>query len=340
MTLTAADVSSLPRICQGVGRGGYNDRAKDRHLLWRHLITAQLINGRAISEQVLAEAAKDTALLKAQHGVTPGLAAVLVGDDPASEVYVRNKTTACRRTGIFTETFVLSKSTTEDEVVKLVEELNAEDDFHGILVQLPLPPGVRQNVIIQTMSPEKDVDGLHPSSLGRMVLGMPGFLPATPLAIQEMLLRSGYDLDGKHVVVCGRSDLVGKPLSLLLARKVRGSNATVTLCHTGTRNLADYTRSADILVAAIGSPELITGDMVKDGVIVIDVGINRVQEPSSRHGFRLVGDVHFETVSAKAAAITPVPGGVGPMTVAMLIANTVRAAKMHQDRPTRTNVVP
>lgn len=296
------------------------------------LITAQLINGRAISEQILAEAADDAALLKRLHGVTPGLAAVLVGDDPASEVYVRNKTTACHRTGIFTETFSLHSSTPEEEVVKLVEELNTEEDFHGILVQLPLPPGVRSSVVIQTMSPSKDVDGLHPFSLGQMVLGLPCFLPATPLAIQEMLLRSGYPPDGKHVVVCGRSDLVGKPLSLLLGRKTRDANATVTLCHTGTQDLAAYTRSADILVAAIGSPEVITGDMVKQGAVVIDVGINRVQEPWTKRGYRLVGDVHFESVSPKAAAITPVPGGVGPVTVAMLIVNTIRAARMWAEK--------
>ena len=295
-------------------------------------ITAQLINGRTISEQILAEAANDSALLKRVHGVTPGLAAVLVGDDPASEVYVRNKTTACHRAGIFTETFALHRSTTEEEVVKLVEELNAEDYFHGILVQLPLPPGVRSSVVIQTMSPSKDVDGLHPFSLGQMVLGLSGFLPATPLAIQEMLLRSGRPPDGKHVVVCGRSDLVGKPLSLLLARKTRDANATVTLCHTGTHDLAAYTRSADILVAAIGSPEIITGDMVKESAVVIDVGINRVQEPQTKRGYRLVGDVHYESVSQKAAAITPVPGGVGPVTVAMLIVNTIKAARMWAEK--------
>ena len=255
-----------------------------------------------------------------------------MGDDLASAIYVHQKTEACRRTGIFTETFALHKSTTEAEVVRLVQELNAEDDFHGILVQLPVPPGVRAHVVIQTMSPEKDVDGLHPFSLGQLILGLPGFLPATPLGIQEMLLRSGYNPDGKHVVVCGRSDLVGKPLSLLLSRKTRGANATVTLCHTGTRNLADYTLSADILVAAIGSPEVITGDMVKEGAVVIDVGISRVQQPWTKRGYRLVGDVHFESVRQKAAAITPVPGGVGPVTVAILIANTVRAAKMRLEK--------
>jgi methylenetetrahydrofolate dehydrogenase (NADP+)/methenyltetrahydrofolate cyclohydrolase len=298
--------------------------------------SAELINGRAISEEILAEAAAEAARLERERGVTPGLAAVLVGDDPASQVYVKNKTSACERAGVFTETFALHKSTTEDEVIRLVQELNGEEVFHGILVQLPLPPGVRPNVVIQTMSPAKDVDGLHPFSLGQMVLGMPGFLPATPLGIQEMLLRSGYEIEGKHVVVCGRSDLVGKPLSLLLARKARGANATVTLCHTGTRNLADLTRSADILVAAVGSPEVITGDMVKQGAVVIDVGINRVQDATVKRGYRLVGDVHFDSVSPRAAAITPVPGGVGPVTVATLIANTVKAARLASERPART----
>ena len=263
----------------------------------------------------------------------PGLAAVLVGNDPASEVYVRNKSKACQQVGMFTETYNLPATASEAEVLALVARLNRDDRFDGILVQLPLPPQVRAEVVYRTVAEEKDVDGLNPASLGRLVLGLPGFVPATPYGIQQMLVRSGHDPAGKHVVICGRSDLVGKPLALLLMQKAQGSNATVTVCHTGTPNLASYTRQADILVAAIGSPEFITGDMLKDGVVVVDVGINRVNDPKTKRGYRLVGDVEFQSASQRASAITPVPGGVGPVTIAMLIANTVPAAQRRRLAP-------
>lgn len=290
-------------------------------------MTAAIIDGKRIAEEVVADAAKRVEQLKARAGVTPGLAAVLVGDDPASHVYVRNKTRQCGNAGLFAETFFLDKATAETAVVDLVLRLNQDQRFHGILVQLPLPAHISEARVLNAISPVKDADGLHPASLGMLASGQPGFVPATPAGIQELLLRTGNDPAGKHVVICGRSNLVSKPLALLLVQKAQGANATVTICHTRTRDIASHTSRADILVVATGKPQWVTADMVKDGAVVIDVGTNRVADPTRKSGSRLVGDVDFEGVSEKASAITPVPGGVGPMTVAMLVVNTVRAAE-------------
>jgi methylenetetrahydrofolate dehydrogenase (NADP+)/methenyltetrahydrofolate cyclohydrolase len=252
----------------------------------------------------------------------------LVGDDPGSEIYVRNKRRACDEAGLFSETFSLPDSTSQDQVLNLLNRLNGDERFHGILVQLPLPPSIDSRRIIEALDPGKDVDCLHPFNVGKLSQGRPDFLPGTPAGIQQLLLRNGYDPAGCHVVICGRSDIVGKPLASLLMQRQDGANATVTVCHTQTRDLAGMTRQADILVAAMGRPRAITADMVKDGAVVIDVGINRVEDPSRRRGYRLEGDVEFEAVAEKAEAITPVPGGVGPMTVAMLLVNTLTAARL------------
>ena len=290
-------------------------------------MSANIIDGARIAREVRAEVAAGVGELKARSGVTPGLAAVLVGGDAASAVYVRNKGRACDEAGIDSETFHLSQETSPDELQELIDRLNADGRFHGILVQLPLPPQIDEQRVIAALRPEKDVDGLHPFNVGRLVEGSPVFVPATPAGIQQLLLRSGYDPGGQHVVVCGRSNIVGKPVSILLMQKAAGANATVTVCHTGTRDIADITRTADILVVAAGRPAAITAEMVKPGVVVIDVGINRVDDASSQRGYRLVGDVDFEGVCEVAEAITPVPGGVGPMTIAMLLQNTLTAAR-------------
>ena len=288
---------------------------------------ADLIDGKAIAEAVREEVASGVSEMKEKHGVVPGLAAVLVGDDPASAVYVRNKEKAAAGAGIKGEVFRLTEEASQEELLELVRRLNADETFHGILVQLPLPSQIDEDTVIEAISPDKDVDGLHPVNMGRLVAGRPRFVPATPAGIQEMLLRSDNSPEGKHVVVCGRSNIVGKPVANLLMQRRSGANATVTVCHTRTRNLADITRQADILIAAMGHPRSITADMVSEGVVVIDVGINRVDAPERKRGYRLVGDVDFDPVSEKAAAITPVPGGVGPMTIAMLLRSTLKAAR-------------
>jgi methylenetetrahydrofolate dehydrogenase (NADP+)/methenyltetrahydrofolate cyclohydrolase len=290
-------------------------------------VSALIINGTEIAQEIRSEVAQGVSDLKAQHGVVPGLAVVLVGDDPASAVYVRNKGRACEETGIYSETVRLPQSTTQDELLETVISLNRDDRFHGVLVQLPLPPQIDERAIILSLDPDKDVDGLHPVNVGRLVAGALAFVPCTPGGVQQLLLRTGNPPEGKHLVVCGRSEIVGKPLAILMMQKRDGANATVTVCHTGTKDLAQVTRSADILVAAMGRARAITADMVKEGVVVIDVGINRVEDSTRQRGYRLEGDVDFEEVSKKAAAITPVPGGVGPMTVAMLLTNTLRAAQ-------------
>ena len=260
--------------------------------------------------------------------VPPGLAAVLVGDDPASAVYVRNKARACNDAGIFSETFNVAATSTQDDLHVLIDRLNADSRFHGILLQLPLPNHLNEAEAIECIDPTKDVDGLHPISQGRMLQGEPTFLPCTPAGVQQVLVRSGYDPAGQHVVIVGRSNIVGKPLAALLMQRNSGGNATVTVCHTRTRDLPDVTRQADILVAAMGVPGAIGAEMVRPRAVVIDVGINRVDDASRRRGYRLVGDVQFDAVAAKAEAITPVPGGIGPMTVAMLISNTLHAARV------------
>lgn len=286
-----------------------------------------ILDGRALAQTIQTEVTAGVAALQQQHAVTPGLAALLVGDNPASAVYVRNKSRACAAAGIYSQTFHQPAETTQSDLLTLVHQLNQDDRFHGILVQLPLPPHLDETALIATLDPRKDVDGLHPFNLGKLEQGEPLFIPATPAGVQQILLRSGYDPAGRHIVICGRSNIVGKPLALLLMQRQPGANATVTVAHTQTADLPALTRQADILIAAIGRPQAITAAMVKDGAVVIDVGINRVDDPTRRNGYRLVGDVDFAPVAEKAAAITPVPGGVGPMTIAMLLVNTLTAAQ-------------
>ena len=295
-------------------------------------MTAEIINGKEIASEVRNEVAKKVQLIKNINELTPGLAAVLVGDDPASQVYVRNKGRACDEVGIYNETFRLEQSATQLELISLIEKLNVDPKFDGILVQLPLPSHINEKEVIMRLEPSKDVDGLHPYNVGKLLEGSPLFVPATPFGVQTMLLRSGYDPSGKHVVIVGRSQIVGKPLAALLMQKEAGANATVTLCHTGTPDIAVFTRTADILVAAIGRPNSITENMVSANTIVIDVGINRIPDASTKSGMRLVGDVDFEAVSRKVKAISPVPRGVGPMTIAMLLANTLKAAENHNNK--------
>lgn len=282
-------------------------------------MVAQLIDGKAVAAQIYEELRPKVEELQ-KRGLRPGLAVVLVGDDPASQAYVRNKERACEKLGIRSFRHHLPAETGEEEVLSLLETLNADPQVHGILVQLPLPAHIPEREVLYRVAPQKDVDGFHPYNLGRLMIGDPLFLPCTPRGIQELLLRYRIEIEGKHVVIVGRSNIVGKPLAMMLVQKARGANATVSLCHTKTANLAEHTKRADILVVACGSPRAITGDMVKEGVVVIDVGINRVGE-------KLVGDVDFKSVAEKASYITPVPGGVGPMTVAMLMVNTVHAAE-------------
>jgi methylenetetrahydrofolate dehydrogenase (NADP+)/methenyltetrahydrofolate cyclohydrolase len=287
---------------------------------------AMIIDGQVIATEVRRELEGRVAALKAR-GVTPGLAAVLVGDNPASISYVRGKAKACAEVGIYAETVRLPATITEEALLGTIADLNADPRFHGIIVQLPLPSHLDGDRATRAVAPEKDADGLHPLNLGLLMRGEGVLLPATPSGVQQLLVRSGHDPAGKHVVIAGRSNLVGKPLANILMQKAPGANATVTVCHTGTPDLAAVTRQADILVAAMGRPRAITADMVRPGAVVIDVGINRVDDPTRRTGYRLVGDVDFEAVAAVAGAITPVPGGVGPMTVAMLLVNTVTAAE-------------
>ncbi len=294
-------------------------------------MTAHVLNGNEIAAGLRAEVAAGVAELRSNAGITPGLAAVLVGDDPASAVYVRNKGRACGEAGVFSEIFHLPSDTSQPDLLALVDGLNADLRFHGILVQLPLPDHLEEAAVIERVDPRKDVDGLHPISQGRMLQGEPAFLPCTPSGVQQVLLRSGYDPAGQHVVIVGRSNIVGKPLAALLMQRATGGNATVTVCHRQTRDLPDITRQADILVAAMGVPRAIGAEMVRDGAVVIDVGINRVDDATRRRGYRLVGDVDYEPVAAKAEAITPVPGGIGPMTIAVLLSNTLEAARRRPD---------
>jgi methylenetetrahydrofolate dehydrogenase (NADP+)/methenyltetrahydrofolate cyclohydrolase len=290
-------------------------------------LTARIIDGKAIAAEIRAEVAERVRRLKAERGVMPAQAFVLVGDNPASISYVRGKGQACEEAGILSQTIHLPESTSEAELLGLIAGLNADSKVHGFIVQLPLPPQIDEQRATAAIAPEKDVDGLHPMNVGRLFKGDPYLLPCTPAGVVEMLIRSGYPPDGRHVVICGRSNLVGRPLAAILIQKRKGANATVTICHTATRDLAYHTRQADILVAAMGRAKAITADMVRGGTVVIDVGINRVEDASRKAGYRLVGDVDFEAVAEKAAAISPVPGGVGPMTVAMLLTNTVKAAE-------------
>ena len=291
-------------------------------------MTAKILDGKALAEDIRAEVAASVTEIQLNHGVTPGLAAVLVGDDPASAIYVRNKRRACDEVGMVSDTILLAADSTTEKVLETVADLNKDPRFHGILIQLPLPPQIDELAIIESIDPDKDVDGLHPFNVGKLVQGRADFVPGTPAGIQQILMRNGHDPAGANVVICGRSDIVGKPMALLLMQRGDGANATVTVCHTRTKNMTEITRHADILVTAIGRPNAITADMVKEGAIVIDVGINRVVDASRKSGYRLDGDVDFAEVSKKASSITPVPGGVGPMTIAMLLVNTLTATRI------------
>jgi methylenetetrahydrofolate dehydrogenase (NADP+)/methenyltetrahydrofolate cyclohydrolase len=288
---------------------------------------AQLIEGRAVAEKVYEELRGEIAELR-NRGVTPGLAVVLVGDDPASRAYVRSKDKMCRELGLHSVKLELPASTTQDELLARVEELNRDPAVHGILVQSPPPKHIDEGAIVRALDPAKDVDGFHPANVAKLALGDgSGFVPCTPLGCQRLLVESGTQISGAHVVVLGRSMIVGKPMAMLLMQKGKQADATVTVVHSRTRNMQAITRSADIIIAAIGQAQFVKADHVRDGAVVIDVGINRVDDASAQRGYRLVGDVAFDEVSPKAAAITPVPGGVGPMTIAMLMANTVKACR-------------
>ncbi len=288
---------------------------------------ARLIDGAAIGNAIRAELAAEIAAL-GRRGVTPGLAAVLVGDNPASHTYVRMKGKACDEAGLYHETFELPVRTTEPELLALVDRLNADPRIHGILVQLPLPSQIDARRVLHRVDPRKDVDGFHPENVGKVALGAPtGFRPATPYGVQQLLVRSGIETQGSHAVVVGRSTVVGRPMASLLLQDGAGGNATVTVCHSRTRDIGSVTRLADILIVAMGKPEFVTGDMVKPGATVIDVGTSRVDDPTHKKGYRLVGDVNFAEARQVAGAITPVPGGVGPMTITMLLYNTVQAAR-------------
>jgi methylenetetrahydrofolate dehydrogenase (NADP+)/methenyltetrahydrofolate cyclohydrolase len=292
---------------------------------------AQIIDGNRIAAQIKAEL-KERLLQLHMSGHTPGLAVVLVGDDPASKVYVNMKAKECRELGLHSNQQNLPSTITEEELLKNLDYLQADPKVHGILVQMPLPDHISETKVMERIDPDKDVDGFHPVNVGRMLMGAPGMLPCTPHGIQELLVRSGNPPDGKNVVVVGRSNIVGKPVAAILMQKAKGANATVTICHSGTKDLGSMTRQGDILISAMGRPQFIKADMVKDGAVVIDVGISRVDDAKSEKGYRLVGDVDFEAVSKKAKAITPVPGGVGPMTRAMLMVNTIRAAEIAVER--------
>ncbi|MCH7992009.1 MAG: bifunctional methylenetetrahydrofolate dehydrogenase/methenyltetrahydrofolate cyclohydrolase FolD [Gemmatimonadetes bacterium] len=292
-------------------------------------MSAQIISGREIADEIRAELSERVAALKADSGVIPGLATVLVGEDPASQMYVGMKNKAAAAMGIESKQITLPADTSEAELLGIVGGLNADPRVHGILVQLPLPDGIDEGKVIEAIDPSKDVDGFHPISVGRLATDSGDFFaPCTPAGVVEMLLRSGHDPDGQHVVIVGRSNIVGRPLASLLLRKAPGGNATVTVTHSRTPDLGAVTRTADILVVAMGRPEMITAEMVSPGTVVIDVGTNRVDDPSRERGYRVCGDVLFDEVKEVAAAISPVPGGVGPMTITMLLANTVKSAAL------------
>jgi methylenetetrahydrofolate dehydrogenase (NADP+)/methenyltetrahydrofolate cyclohydrolase len=289
-------------------------------------LTAQIISGTQIAAEIRGELKQRVAKLK-EKGVIPALAVVLVGEDPASISYVTAKAKGAEEIGMLEETIRLPADTAEDKVLQIVDKLNKDPKFHGLLVQLPVPKHIDTDKIINFISPEKDVDGFHPVNVGKLFRGEPCPLPCTAHGVQQLLVRSGHNPDGKYVVICGRSNIVGKPLAGILMQKKKGANATVTVCHTGTKDIGKYTRQADIVVAAMGAPAVITADMITEGTAVIDVGVNRVPDKTKEKGFRLVGDVDFEAVKEKASVITPVPGGVGPMTVTMLLMNTIEAAE-------------
>jgi len=288
---------------------------------------AEIIDGRKIAAEIREEIKERVAKLK-DKGVVPGLVAIIVGEDPASLSYLRSIARGCEKVGMLMETVELPENITQEELESKIEELNKNPKFHGIILQLPLPKYLNTLKAESAISPDKDVDGTNPVNTGKLLLGEETFLPSTPYGVQELLVRSGYSPEGKHVVICGRSNIVGKPLMGILIQKQKGANATVTACHTRTKDLPSITRQADILVAAIGKAKAITADMIKEGAVVIDVGVNQIEDASTGK-FKLVGDVDFETVKEKAGAITPVPGGTGPVTTAMLLANTTKAAERY-----------
>jgi methylenetetrahydrofolate dehydrogenase (NADP+)/methenyltetrahydrofolate cyclohydrolase len=299
-------------------------------------MTAKIISGNEVAKEIRAELKERVSKLK-ERGVTPGLVMIRVGEDPASVSYVSGKEKAAEEIGVWSQTIVLPESASEEELLSKVAEMNKAEHVDGILVQLPLPKHINADKVLNLIDPAKDVDGFHPVNVGKMLIGDPYFMPCTPHGAVELMIRSGNPPEGKHVVICGRSNIVGKPLMAMLVQKNKRANATVTVVHTGTKNMAEITRQADILVAAMGSPEVIKPDMVKEGAVVIDVGVNRVGwKPSkldpSKQVADLRGDVEFETVKEKASAITPVPGGVGPMTITMLMVNTVVAAERRAER--------
>lgn len=299
-------------------------------------MTAKIISGNEVAKEIRGELTERVSKLK-QRGVTPGLVMIRVGEDPASVSYVSGKEKAAEEIGVWSQTIVLPEAASEEELLSKVKEMNKAEHVDGILVQLPLPKHIDADKVLNLIDPAKDVDGFHPVNVGKMLIGDPYFMPCTPHGAVELMIRSGNPPEGKHVVICGRSNIVGKPLMAMLVQKNKRANATVTVVHTGTRNMAEITRQADILVAAMGSPEVIKADMVKEGAVVIDVGVNRVGwKPSKKDPSKQVpdlrGDVEFETVKEKAGAITPVPGGVGPMTITMLMVNTVVAAERRAER--------
>ena len=291
-------------------------------------MTARILDGVAMGRAIRQEVGQDVIRLAAA-GIKPGLAVVLVGEDPASQVYVRSKGKACEEAGMHSVTIRLSPETSEEELLATIDRLNADPAIHGMLVQLPLPKRMNSEKVLRRIDPRKDVDGFHPENVGKLVTGDPtAFRPATPYGVQQMLIRSGIETKGAHAVIVGRSNIVGKPMANLLIQQGPGGDATVTVCHSRTRDLPSITRQADILIAAIGKAEFVTADMVRPGAVVIDVGINRVDDATKEKGYRLTGDVAYESVAAIASAITPVPGGVGPMTIAMLLKNTLQAAEL------------
>ncbi|MDA0373430.1 MAG: bifunctional methylenetetrahydrofolate dehydrogenase/methenyltetrahydrofolate cyclohydrolase FolD [Planctomycetota bacterium] len=289
-------------------------------------MTAEIIHGKQIAQDIRAELQQEVAALVAK-GIRPGLGVILVGSDPASTSYVTAKEKACEEIGIYSDDNRLPAETTQEELLAKVAEMNADPKINGILVQLPLPKHIDEAAVLMAIDPSKDVDGFHPVNVGKMVVGEKAFLPCTPHGVIQMLLRSGVETSGAHAVVVGRSNIVGKPVANMLVQKQKGGDATVTVCHTRTRDLAGHVRQADIVIAAAGRPNTITADMVKPGAVVIDVGVNRIEDASKKSGFRLVGDVDFDAVAEVASKITPVPGGVGPMTITMLLWNTVESAK-------------
>jgi methylenetetrahydrofolate dehydrogenase (NADP+)/methenyltetrahydrofolate cyclohydrolase len=297
-----------------------------QNLIWRLNMAAEIIDGKQTAADMRAELKDEVAKLK-QEGIVPGLGVILIGEDPASKSYVTAKERTCEELGIYSDDNRLSEDTTQQDLLALIDKMNKDPKINGILVQLPLPKHLDEAEVLLAINPDKDVDGFHPTNIGKMVAGQKAFLPCTPHGVIQLLIRSGVAIEGSYTVIVGRSNIVGKPLANMLIQKAPNRNATVTVCHTRTKDLTHHTRQADIVVAAAGRPNTVTADMIKDGAVVIDVGVNRVEDATKKRGYRLVGDADFEAVKEKASLITPVPGGVGPMTITMLMYNTVESAK-------------